>query len=124
MKNAATNETAKIEIYNICNGARAVGTGWMVVRYVDGCRANVLKRFEKDERAARQFAASWNTRTPAGIKICDSTVEIDEGCAVGEANSYCWSIGYGIVWSQPQRIRDGAAHSFPLEKYDPKRHGR
>lgn len=48
---------ARVEIYNIVERGRAVGTGYMVVRYVEGCRANVLKQFGRDELAARSFAA-------------------------------------------------------------------
>lgn len=48
--------TKKVELYNITLGGRAVDNGWLV-RVVDNERTTFVK-FDRDEAAARAFAAS------------------------------------------------------------------
>lgn len=57
-----TGDVAKVELYNLIQGGRAVGNGWLVSKWIDGGtrRAGTLKRFEGDEIAARQYAARYN----------------------------------------------------------------
>lgn len=51
----------KVELYNLFTpGARIPVNGWLVARYVDGCRANTIKSFEGDERGARNFCDYLN----------------------------------------------------------------
>jgi hypothetical protein len=60
--NTEHNRTwARVELYNICDGGRAVGNGWLVSRWTeDGRRMNTLRQFGSDEQAARAYAELWN----------------------------------------------------------------
>jgi hypothetical protein len=54
-------QLVRVEVYNRCVGGRAVGNGYMVVRYTaDGRRGAPLKVFGADEGAARAYAARLN----------------------------------------------------------------
>lgn len=50
----------RVELYNLTARGRAVGNGYMVVRFVDGCRANTIKQFAGNEQAARNFCRYLN----------------------------------------------------------------
>ncbi len=51
---------AKVELYNLCRGGRAVGNGWYVAKYEGSRRMGTLADFKADESSARKFAAEWN----------------------------------------------------------------
>jgi hypothetical protein len=52
---------ARVELYNLISRGRAVGNGWLVARVTaGGRRMNTLKKFERDESAARAYAELWN----------------------------------------------------------------
>jgi hypothetical protein len=52
---------ACVELFNVIGrNGRAVANGWLVRRYqADGCGANVLARFDRED-AARSYAALYN----------------------------------------------------------------
>lgn len=51
----------KVELYNwFPAGSHNPSNGWLVARYVDGCRANTIKSFEADEQGARNFCRYLN----------------------------------------------------------------
>ena len=54
-------ESARVEIYNLVQAGRVVGTGWLVARLLqDGRRADTIGHFEEDEAGAREFASIMN----------------------------------------------------------------
>lgn len=65
--------TKRVELYNICLGSRAVDNGWLV-RVEDAGRTTFVK-FDRDEAAARAFAASDE---PLAHGLYRAAVIIDE----------------------------------------------
>jgi hypothetical protein len=54
--------TFKVELSNRLLRGRAVGNNYLVVRYVDGCRANTIAQWCNDAEGARGQAAHLNAR--------------------------------------------------------------
>lgn len=60
--------TFKVELANRVSRGRAVGNDYLVVRYVDGCRANIIARWGAEEVSARMQCLKLNQREREKVK--------------------------------------------------------